>query len=209
MKLNKIIILILLLLTPLASNDVLGQADTLKFQKEKKSRLPSPVKATMLAAAFPGMGQVYNRVYWKIPIVYAGFGALGYSVVYNSKNYTQFLNAYRDLTDGIPETNSYTEILSAYNPEEFDPSLESPLYDSSVNSWMKDQLMNGIDYYQRYRDLSYIGIALWYIITIIDANVEAHLFDYDISEDLSVTFEPVPIPSMYGTTVGAGVKITF
>lgn len=209
MKLNKIIILILLLLTPLASHDVLGQADTLKFQKEKKLRLPSPVKATMLAAAFPGMGQVYNRVYWKIPVVYAGFGALGYSVVHNSKNYTQFLNAYRDLTDGIPETNSYTEILSAYNPEEFDPSLESPLYDSSVNSWMKDQLMNGIDYYQRYRDLSYIGIALWYIITIIDANVDAHLFDYDISEDLSVTFEPVPIPSMYGTTVGAGVKITF
>lgn len=209
MKINKIIIVILLLLTPLASNDVLGQADTLKFQEEKKSRLPSPVKATMLAAAFPGMGQVYNRVYWKIPIVYAGFGALGYSVVYNSKNYTEYLDAYRDLTDGIPETNSYTEILSAYNPEEFDPSIESPLYDSSVNSWMKDQLMNGIDYYQRYRDLSYIGIALWYIITIIDANVDAHLFDYDISEDLSVTFEPVPIPSMYGTTVGAGVKITF
>ena len=198
-----------MLLTPLASRDVLGQADTLKLQKGKKLREISPVKATMLAAAFPGMGQVYNRTYWKIPVVYAGFGGLGYSVVINSKNYTQFVEAYRDLTDMIPETVGYEEILSAYNPEEFDPALESDLYDSSQYSWMKDQLMNRIDYYRRYRDLSYIGIALWYIITIIDANVEANLYDYDIGEDLTVTFEPVPIPTMFGNTVGVGLTVTF
>lgn len=209
MKLNKIIILILLLLTPFTSLHVTGQADTLISQKESKLRISSPVKATMLAAALPGMGQIYNRKYWKIPVVYAGFGALGYSIINNSQNYTRFLEAYRDVTDLIPETISYSEILSTYNPEEFDPALESPLYDPSTNAWIKDQLMNGIDYYRRYRDLSYIGVALWYLITILDANVEANLYDYDISEDLTVAIEPVHISTMSGNTVGIGLKVTF
>ena len=208
MRLNKIIILILLLQTPTVSFYAVGQADTLKPQKEKVLRISSPTKATMLAAAFPGMGQVYNRKYWKIPVVYAGFGALGYSIIKNSQNYTQFLEAYRDLTDIIPATTSYTEILSAYNPEEYDPALESPLYDPSTNSWIKDQLMNGIDYYRRYRDLSYIGVALWYLITIMDASVEANLYDYDISEDLTVLIEPVQIPPISGSTDGLGLKVT-
>ena len=163
----------------------------------------------MLAAAFPGLGQIYNGKAWKIPVVYAGFGALGYSIINNSSNHVKYLDAYRDLSDMIPETNSYTEILSRFDPEEFDRALGSDSFNPQTEAWLKDQLLNGVDYYRRYRDLSYIGVAVWYLITILDANVDANLHDYDIGENLTLEVEAVPIPTAYGNSLGVGVKITF
>lgn len=174
------------------------------------TRLLSPVKATMMAAAFPGLGQVYNRKYWKIPLVYAGFGALGYSIISNSQNFEESFTAYQDLTDDIPETTGYKKLIEGiYEPGVVDPALGEDSYDAQVNSTIKDYLLNRITYYRRYRDLSYIGVGFWYILSILDANVDAVMSDYDISPDLNVSVNPVPVNTVYGSTMGVGVKLTF
>lgn len=167
-------------------------ADTVPVRKERARRYSiEPIRATMLAAALPGLGQIYNRKYWKVPIAYAGFGALGYAVTYNTKNYNKFINAYQDFTDIIPETNSYLDLLVNMNPEQYDPVLHPKTYNPSTQAWVKTTLLNGVDFYRKYRDLSYIGIAAWYLLTIIDAHVDASLFDYDISDDIRASVVPV------------------
>ncbi len=186
-----------------------GQTDTLGIQKDRPERIVMPVKATMLAAAFPGFGQIYNRKYWKIPVVYAGFGALGYSILFNSARHIEYLDAYRDVTDMVAETNSYSFLEFGVDPEEFDRALGSDSFSLQTEAWVKDQLLNGVDYYRRYRDLSYIGVAVWYLITILDANVDANLYDYEVGEGLNIVVEPTPIPIAYGTTIGLGVRVTF
>jgi hypothetical protein len=209
LKLNKLKILFLLLLLSFVQQKLACQSDTILYKDSKPERVVLPVKATMLAASFPGLGQIYNRKYWKIPVVYAGFGALGYSIVYNSNNHSKYLEAYRDVSDLVPETNSYSSIEFGIEPEEFDRALESDSFNEQSEAWVKDQLLNGVDYYRRYRDLSYIGVALWYLITILDANVDANLNDYEIGEDLSIVVEPTPISTVYGNTIGVGVRVTF
>ena len=167
-------------------------ADTVPVRKERAKRYSiEPIRATMYAAALPGLGQIYNRKYWKVPIVYAGFGALGYAVTFNTKNYNTFINAYQDFTDIIPETDSYLDLLVNMNPEQYDPVLHPKTYNPSTESWVKTTLLNGVDYYRKYRDLSYIGIAAWYLLTIIDAHVDASLFDYDITDDLKASVVPL------------------
>jgi hypothetical protein len=117
----------------------------------------SPHRATMLAAALPGMGQVYNRKYWKIPVVYAGFVGLGYSMWFNSSNFNKFTVAYQDFTDLIPETDSYLQVSGTLNPESFDPVLHPSTFNPSEEQWVKEQLISRVDYYRKYRDLTYIG----------------------------------------------------
>lgn len=166
--------------------------DTILVRREKVRKYTiDPVKSTMFAAALPGLGQIYNRKYWKVPFVYAGFGALGYAVTINTQYYNSFINAYQDFTDIIPETNSYLELLVNQDPATYDPVLHPETYSASNEAWVKTSLLNGVDYYRKYRDLSYIGIVAWYLFTIIDAHVDGSLFDYDISDDLKVYLLPV------------------
>jgi len=154
----------------------------------------------MMAVSFPGLGQIYNRKYWKIPIVYAGFGALIYSARFNSNNYLLYLQAYSDFTDTNPETMSYTKVILA-DPSTYDPVLHPENY-----SYYKEGLLRMVDYYKRYRDLSYIGMAGWYLLTILDANVDASLFNYDITNNLNLTFVPMQM-SLPGGYIGAGLSI--
>lgn len=189
--------------------------DSVPARQEQNDALPvttrvlSPVKATMMAAAFPGLGQVYNRKYWKIPLVYAGFGAVGYSIMRNSQNFNGYLEAYQDLTDGVAETISYEQYTPTFDPGEIDPALGSDNYSPQTHSWVKDQMLNAVSYYRRYRDLSYIGVAFWYILSIVDANVDALMSDYDVSPGLSFSLDPVPVNYAYGKTLGIGIKLTF
>ncbi len=155
----------------------------------------------MLALTFPGFGQVYNRKYWKIPLVYAGFGGLAYAIGYNSSRYTTYMKAYQDYTDNIPETDSYLELLYFANPEDYDPVLHPDVY-----AHYKEQMLNGIDGYKKYRDLSYIGIAVWYLVTVLDANVDASLFNYDISDNLDLEVTSVKLP-LSGAGVGLNVSM--
>jgi len=169
------------------------------------------MKATMLSAAFPGLGQIYNRKYWKIPLVYAGFGGVGYAVIFNSKWYNKYIKAYQDFTDLVPETASYVSLIRGAKPEDYDPVLHPATANASQASWIRDQLLQRVDYYRRYRDLSYIGIAAWYLISILDANVDASLSDYEVGENLNLTFAPFQIPmnNYAGIGVGLTLKINF
>ena len=182
-----------------------------KMEKLRHVFKPEPLKATMLAITFPGLGQVYNRKYWKIPLVYAGFGALVYTISFNGKNYNKMMKAYQDFTDKIPGTASYIPLISWAEPSAYDPVLFPESYDPSKASWVKDRLLEAVDFYKKYRDLSYIGIAAWYLISVIDANVDASLFNYDISNklDLAITPTRMPIPGVFGVGLNIGLTYTF
>jgi hypothetical protein len=180
--------------------------------KATKTRFKAePLRATMLAVSFPGFGQIYNRKYWKIPLVYAGFGGLIYSVKFNSSNYTMYMKAYQDFTDAIPETKSYQVLIKA-DPKEYDPVLYPESYKPANAAYYKDGMLRMVDYYKRYRDLSYIGIAGWYLISILDANVDASLFNYDVSDNLDIAIFPVQVQlpgGFMGAGLNVGLKVTF
>jgi hypothetical protein len=177
----------------------------------KKNIKLSPLKATMLAASFPGAGQVYTRKYWKVPIVYAGFGGIGYAVAYNSKWYNTYSKAYNDFTDQSSETESYVDLIRGVDREIYDPSLKSPNFNSGTSQYIKDQLLNRVDYFRRYRDLSLIGIGAWYLLSILDANVDASLFDYDVSDNINLSVAPFQYPLYNYAAVGVSLtlKINF
>lgn len=203
---------IILILQLLGMQQIIFAQDTLSVVTPKKHHFKAePLKATMLAIALPGAGQVYNRKFWKIPLVYAGFGVLIYFAGVNGTNYTTFIKAYQDYTDLVPETNSYLKIIPG-NPIYYDPVLYPDSYVLSTYSYYKDELLRMVDYYKRYRDLSYIGIAAWYLISILDANVDASLFNFDVSNNLNLTVAPalMPLPGGYtGAGLCASLKWTF
>ncbi len=124
----------------------------------------SPKKAAILSAVFPGMGQVYNGKYWKLPIVYGGIGGLVYGSVWNSRHYRTYFDKYKYMTEND---------LDEYEGQSI-------------------RVVEGYkNYYLRNKNLFIILTAGFYGLQIIDANVDAHLFDYDISEDLSLRIDPV------------------
>jgi len=192
----------------LFAQDTLTVAPTVKHKFK-----PETMRATMLAVAFPGLGQIYNRKIWKIPVVYAGFGALIYSAQFNGKHYTQYMKAYQDFTDNVLATDSYLKVI---NPSvvrgNYDPLFNPSGYNLSDYTYYKSAMLTMVDYYKRYRDLSYIGIAGWYLISILDANVDASLFNYDITPNLNLTFVPMQMSlpgGFYGAGLGVDLKVNF
>jgi hypothetical protein len=202
---QKIIIIFLTFLLCLP-HKLTAQDTTTVARPERRIFRPVPMKATMLAVVLPGMGQVYNRKYWKVPFVFAGFGGLVYSISYNTSKYNEMMKAYQDFTDKIPETDSYIPLIKGSQPSEYDPVLFPDSYNPSTQSWVQENLLNAVDYYKKYRDLSYIGIAAWYLITILDANVDASLANYDISDNLQLEVTPAKVIIPGG--VGAGLNIS-
>lgn len=123
-----------------------------------------------MSAIFPGLGQIYNRKYWKLPILYGGFVGLSYAISWNNRYYQDYFHAYKDIMDDDPETNSWHDFLRyGQDPETVD------------TAWLKDVLRRGKNYYRRYRDLSIIGTVALYAIGIMDAYVDAQLFDFEIT----------------------------
>ncbi len=146
--------------------------------------IPDPAKSAMLSAALPGLGQIYNRKYWKAPIIYAGFGAVIYFLDMNSSNYRDFRRAYYYRIDGNPHTVD-----------------EYPEYSTDV-------LKRAMNYYRRNLEITYIAAAALYILNILDASVDAHLMDFDISEDLSLRMEPLIERVNHIPQPTAGLKLT-
>lgn len=145
----------------------------------RKIFIPNPTKATWLAVVFPGGGQIYNRKYWKLPIIYGGFAGCAYALSWNGKMYKDYSQAYLDIMDSNPNTKSYEDLLppnSSYNEEQ-----------------LKSTLKKRKDMFRRYRDLSIFAFIGVYIISIIDAYVDAELSNFDISPDLSMKVEPAVI----------------
>ncbi len=177
---------------------------------EKPIVFHSPRKAALYAAVLPGLGQLYNRKFWKVPVVYAGFATLGYFIYFNGTHYMSYRNAYLDFTDKNPGTTSYLQLISPdIDPSTYDDVLYPESYKRENRDWITTQLKNGMQYYKRYRDLSIIGIGAWYVFTILDSVVDAQLFDYDISPDLSMKVIPAARPSGGGVVSGITCSFTF
>jgi hypothetical protein len=138
------------------------------------------------SALLPGLGQIYNRKYWKLPLVYGGFMGFMYAVTWNHKNYQDYSRAYFDVVMDDPNNpDSWHDSWQSFVPAGRD--VASYLTNTSFRS----QLKNGRDYYRRYRDLSIILTVGWYLICMADSYVDAQLFDFDVSPDLSLHLEPV------------------
>ncbi len=164
---------------------LLGKNDTLRLQKKDWSKWrPNPKRALWLALVIPGGGQIYNRKYWKLPIVYGGFVGCAYAMQWNNQMYKDYSQAYLDITDSDPATQSYNQFLHL---------------GTQINSLNEDRYRQLFkrrkDYYRRYRDLSFFIMVGVYALSVIDAYVDASLSDFDISKDLSMTVSPTFINS--------------
>lgn len=133
----------------------------------QNQNIKSPKKAAIMSAIIPGLGQVYNKKYWKIPIIYTGFGT---SIYYANKNHSKY-ELYKQ------------EYLKRIN-NEIDQNPELINYTSDDLNILKN-------HYRRNREISYLFLALTYVLNIIDASVDSHLFEYDISKELSLNITPI------------------
>ncbi len=183
----KVKLLIPSLLCFLSCFNIAAGQDSLKIKPDKPVALDTfytkhrANRAALYSAILPGAGQIFNKKYWKPPILYAGFIAIGYSIEFNNRNYQTFRKAYRYRID--PDSTT------------IDPYVG--IYDATA-------LQVRRDYYRRTRDLMWIIASGVYILNIIDAYVDAQLSDFDISDNLSMNAQPViqfardksPVPSL-------------
>lgn len=163
---------------------------------------PDPSRATWTALVFPGAGQIYNRKYWKLPIVYGGFLGCAYALNWNNQMYSDYSQAYLDIMDDDPGTASYMQFIP-------------PRYDVSANEeYLKKVFKNRKDLYRRYRDLSIFSFIGVYLLSVVDAYVDAELSHFDISEDLGLHVRPSAINnqnsySLQAHSYGLQCSITF
>lgn len=150
-----------------------------ELRKQKLATFtPDPGKATWAGIVFPGGGQIYNHKYWKLPIVYGGFLGCAYALNWNNQMYSDYSQAYLDIMDDDPGTASYEDFLP-------------PRYNVEANrDYLERVFKNRKDNYRRQRDLSIFCFIGVYLISVIDAYVDAELSNFDISEDLSVQVRP-------------------
>jgi hypothetical protein len=144
-----------------------------------------PRKAVIYSLILPGLGQIYNRKYWKIPFIYGGAGAFLYYVSYNQMQYRKFRNALFE-----NKATNADAVIDGY-------------------SYKFSDLDNGRDYFRRYRDISIAGLAGMYLLNVIDAMVDAYFVRYDITDDLSLKLEPAVIQNtgIMGETASLGFRI--
>lgn len=152
-------------------------------------RLTRPEKAGILAL-LPSGGQIYNKRYWKLPIVYGMVGGLGYWVWFQQKYYDQYRLAYRAVLEGRKPVG--------------DPSLG----DLASREVSLANIRNGLEGYRSFRDLSILIGALGYSLQILDAVVDAHLHDFDVSDNLTLNWHPTLLPVPGQLVPAGGVALT-
>ncbi|MEZ5082072.1 MAG: DUF5683 domain-containing protein [Bacteroidales bacterium] len=154
------------------ADSIAGQLNDLEIdQVSSPTKEHSPHKATIYSMLLPGLGQAYNKKYWKIPIVYAGLGVFYYLIRFNNDEYQQWSEAYYFVQANPGEDLPGNEYVEKYGD---DP----------------DFLKSNKDYYRRNRDLNYILMAVWYLLNIVDATVDAHLYSWEVDDNLSLRLEP-------------------
>ena len=151
----------------------------LKVQKNWNTWKPDPKRALWLALVFPGGGQIYNRKYWKLPLIYGGFVGCLYAMSWNDGMYKDYSQAYLDITDDDPGTASYNNYLH----------LGAKIDDTNKSRY-EDIFKSRKNKYRRWRDLSFFVMVGVYALSVIDAYVDAELSQFDISKDLSLKVEP-------------------
>ena len=165
---------------------------------------PDPKRALWLALVIPGGGQIYNRKYWKLPIVYGGFLGCIYAMSWNNTMYKDYSQAYLDIMDDDPETASYNKFLH----------LGRQITKDNEERY-KDLFKKRKDKYRRWRDLSFFVMLGIYAFSVIDAYVDAELSQFDISKDLSLKVTPTVIGTgqsknpLYANAVGVNCSISF
>ncbi len=175
------------------------QTDSLKVKRETalivkdSARSPkdydplAPARAAFYSAVVPGLGQAYNKRYWKIPIVYAGMGAGVYFYLRNDKDYNRFRDAYKSR-------------LAGFTNDEFYGNGATPLVSDA-------RLIDAQKNAQRDKDISVVVTVLFYLLNIVDANVDAHLQQFNVNEDLS--FKPSVNPNLVNQTNNYGMSLTY
>lgn len=169
--------------------------DSILFNKTEFK--PNPSKAVLYSAIFPGLGQLYNRRYWKLPLVYGGFVGLSYAISWNGGMYNDYAQAYKDLVTG--NGTSWKDFVR-------DPNLSDAEKAALIPKFKRQK-----DFYRRNRDLAIICTVAFYGLCMLDAYVDAQLYDFDISPDISMRVEPVMYqPTMFNKrTIGLQCSINF
>ena len=154
----------------------------------------SPAKAAMMSAVLPGLGQVYNRKYWKIPIVYAAIGITMERFITFQNEYNKFRRAYITFNDGDPYTNFHDTI-----------------FPSNFSDTEKSQIINRAkDRYRTWRDWSIVAVVAAYGLGIIDANVDAHLMDFSIDDNISLQITPIFFDNVFAyQKIGLSLRVFF
>ncbi len=168
---------------------------------ERKTEFnPSPTRAVWMSALFPGLGQVYNRCYWKLPIIIGGYLGLAYATSWNNGMLTDYTRAYRDIMDNDPSTKSYMDF--------FPPTTQESDLDKT---WLTNVLQSRKNYFRRNRDLCIIAMVGVYLLAMVDAYVDASLSHFDISPDLSMDISPAIFQEVRGMKPSVGINwaITF
>lgn len=166
----------------------------------KREFNPDPTRAVWMSALFPGLGQIYNRRYWKLPIIVAGYMGLGYGTSWNARMFQDYQLAYSDIMDDDPDTKSYLDF--------FPPNIDESSLDKT---WLTQTLKSRKDYYRRNRDLCIICCVGVYLLCMLDAYVDASLYHFDISEDISMDVTPAVMlnPGYRRPTLGLNWAFTF
>lgn len=193
-------------LTPAKADALAAQQDSARLiptevpvkSEAQKTFSPSP-RAAVLWAIIPGGGQVYNRKYWKVPIIIGGMTALYYAISWNNNNLLEYAKAYSDIKSDDPMTN---DSWIAFVPAGADPNSYR------TNGSFQETLRHGRDFYRRNRDLSIIVSVGVYALSIIDAYVDAELAHFDISPELTLRATPTYIPSTtFPSSGGPAVQV--
>jgi hypothetical protein len=179
--------------------------DTTKHHKRNWATWkPETKRALWLALVLPGAGQIYNRKYWKLPIFYGGFVGCAYAMRWNNMMYRDYSQAYLDIMDNDPNTQSYNQFLH----------LGTKIDESNMSRW-QEIFRQRKDRYRRWRDLSFFVMVGVYALSVIDAYVDASLSEFDISPDLSLHVAPAVINNgqngnlLRNTGLGMQCAITF
>ena len=172
--------------------DTLSSVVVKKQRRERVKRdwntwKPDPQRALWLALVIPGAGQIYNRKYWKLPIIYGGFMGCIYALTWNNMMYKDYSQAYLDIMDDDPGTASYNKFL--HLGKQITPANEERY---------KTIFKNRKDKYRRWRDMSFFVMLGVYALSVVDAYVDAELSQFDISRDLSLKVEPTVLPNHSG-----------
>ena len=181
------------------SADTIVKEEKITKKAAKAKKPHSPKKATIMSACLPGLGQIYNGKWWKVPIVYAGLGGLGYLSYRNYYEFRSYLHAYEYRTGDLPEGVT----LNQHETE-----LANSTYADSQLQTYKESYRRDFEFYT-------ILTVAWYGLNIIDACVDGHLYTYDISDDLSLSIDPYlrpveqPIMIPQYAQVGLSFKLNF
>lgn len=173
----------------LTPEKVVQLSDSLKLKTFK----PDPAKVVWMAAIIPGYGQILNKKYWKLPLVYGGFVGFGYAIAWNSSKYNSYKNAYLDINKYNTGDENYKKQIDKDKSKVSFYQVLPKGYDVSRYGGYEayeSKLKTAQDGYRRYRDLSIILTIGYYALTIVDAYVDAQLYDFDISPNLSMRIQP-------------------